>query len=311
MLVFLNPIEAAGWLDVLRKNSIATAYGYGRFLGKRYGKFTNIIWFHGNDFQTWRTRSDTLRVQAVARGIRAEAPKQLQTVELNYLVSSSLDDPTWRRLIAIDSVYTYAPTYAELLKAYNRPRRLPSVMVEANYEFEAWHYATDLETLRRQEYWSMLSGASGQFYGNKYTWQFSSGWKSHVDTPGSRQMILASNFFRAIPWFDLVPDQRHTLLTAGYGTFADSGPINPNDYATAAGTSDRKLAIVYVPTVRPVTVDMAKLKGRVLARWYDPTNGRYTRVSGPLLSNSGERRFTPPGKNGDGDGDWVLTLATR
>ena len=26
------------------------------------------------------------------------------------------------------------------------------------------------ETLRRQEYWTMLSGATGQLYGNGYTW---------------------------------------------------------------------------------------------------------------------------------------------
>ena len=78
------------------------------------------------------------------------------------------------------------------------PRRsfLPTVMVEANYEFERWHYPTDLQTLRRQEYWSMLSGASGQFYGNKYTWQFSEGWQDHVDTPGSRQMMVADQAFR-------------------------------------------------------------------------------------------------------------------
>ncbi len=157
---------------MLRSNSVETAYGYGRYLGKRYGEFPNIIWFSGNDFQTWRNRSDTARVQAVARGIRAVAPRQLQTVELNYKVSSSLDDETWKPLIGVDSVYTYAPTYAELLKEYRLRRHLPTVMVEANYEFEAWHYPVNLETLRRQEYWSMLSGASGQFYGNKYTWQF-------------------------------------------------------------------------------------------------------------------------------------------
>ena len=70
MVLFLNPIEVSGWLQVLRSNSVETAYGYGRYLGKRYGEFPNIIWFSGNDFQTWRNRSDTARVQAIARGMR-------------------------------------------------------------------------------------------------------------------------------------------------------------------------------------------------------------------------------------------------
>ncbi len=70
IVFFLNPIETAGWLSILRGNSVEKAYGYGRYLGKRYRKFPNIVWFSGNDFQTWRNRSDTALVQAVARGIK-------------------------------------------------------------------------------------------------------------------------------------------------------------------------------------------------------------------------------------------------
>ncbi len=308
IVLFLNPIETAGWLQVLRKNSVEKAYGYGRYLGKRYGKFPNIIWFSGNDFQTWRNRRDTALVQAVARGIRKVAPKQLHTVELNYKVSSSLDDETWRPIISVDSVYTYAPTYAELLKEYRRGRYLPTVMIEANYEFEAWHYPTNLETLRRQEYWSMLSGASGQLYGNKYTWQFIKGWQDHLDTPGSQQMIYASRFFAARPWFKLIPDDRHKVVTAGYGTFATDGALNDNDYVTAARTQDGKLVVAYLPSVRPITVDMTKLSGLVRARWFDPTQGTYASVAGSPFPNTGRREFTPSGTNADGAGDWVLVL---
>ena len=284
-MLFLNPIETAGWLQILRRNSVEQAYDYGRYLGQRYRKYPNIIWFHGNDFQTWRERSDTQRVQAVARGIKATAPKQLQTVELNYPVSSSLDDESWRPLIGIDAVYTYGPTYAELLDEYNRVHFLPTVMIEANYEFEAWHYATDLETLRRQEYWSMLSGASGQFYGNKYTWQFLDGWESHLDTPGSRQMIYAARFFAAKPWFRLLPDQKHKVVTAGYGTFATEGTLNGNNYVTVARTPDGNLVIAYVPGAQTISVDMRKLSGRVRASWFDPTKGTSVRVGDSPFPN--------------------------
>ena len=313
IVLFLNPIETAGWLEILRQNGVEKSYGYGRYLGARYGRFANIVWFHGNDFQTWRNRSDSELVQAVARGIRAGADRARQphTVELNYEVSSSLDDPSWRPLIGVDAVYTYGPTYAELLKEYNRRHYLPTVMIEANYEFEAWHYPVDLETLRRQEYWAMLSGASGQFYGNKYTWQFSKGWQSHLDTPGSRQMGYAARFFREHEWFRLVPDQEHETVTTGYGEFATSGALNENDYATAARTPDGRLVIAYVPDIRPVTVDMTRLSGPAEARWYDPTRGKFTPVRGSPLPNAGTRQFVPPGENADGDGDWVLVLSAR
>ena len=311
ILLFLNPIETAGWLPILRSNGVEKSYDYGRFLGARYGGFRNIVWFHGNDFQSWRDRSDTELVQAVARGIRAGGSRQLQTVELNYLVSSSLDDETWRPLIRVDSVYTYAPTYAELLKEYDRPRFLPTVMIEANYEFEAWHYPTDLQTLRRQAYWSMLSGASGQFYGNKYTWQFLDGWSDHLDTPGSRQMSYAARFFSTRPWFKLIPDQRHTVIIEGYGTFTTGGTLNENDYVTAARTPDGRMVIAYVPEPRAFTVDMTKLSGPVSASWYDPTNGASTAISGSPFRNAGQKTFEPPAENADGDGDWVLVLTTR
>ena len=81
----------------------------------------------------------------------------------------------------------------------------------------------DRTTLRRQEYWSLLSGAAGQLYGNKYTWQFIDGWKDHVDTTGVKQLRLVTKLFATRQWFRLVPDQRHELITAGYGTVKTDG----------------------------------------------------------------------------------------
>jgi hypothetical protein len=46
----------------------------------------------------------------------------------------------------------------------------------------------------------------------------------------------------------------------------------------------------------------------VTARWYDPTNGIFSTISGSPFANSGSRNFTPPRKNSAGDGDWVLVL---
>ena len=53
MVVFLDPIETGGWLETLQANGVTKAYAYGRYLGKRYAKFPNIVWMSGNDFQEW------------------------------------------------------------------------------------------------------------------------------------------------------------------------------------------------------------------------------------------------------------------
>lgn len=306
LAVFLDPIETGGWLTVLRDNGTARAYAYGRYLGQRYRQFPNIVWLNGNDFQTWSNPRDDALALAVADGIRSVDPAALQTVELNYDTSMSSDDSRWNAVIGLDAVYTYSATYAEVLKAYRRDHR-PAFLLEASYEGE--HDYTGPATLRHQEYWTMLSAASGQFYGNKYTWQFLNGWSGHLNTIGSRQVTILRNLFSRRAWYDLVPDTPHRLVAAGYGSYSASGDVNSNDYVTAARTPDGRLAIAYMPTGDPIAVDLSRMAGhRVRAQWYDPTSGTYREIAGSPLAARGRRTFAPPGKNRGGDSDWVLVL---
>jgi hypothetical protein len=314
MVVFLDPIETGGWLGTLKSNGAAKDYAYGRFLGRRFKSLPNIVWMSGNDFQTWSDPADDAVVLAVARGIRSVGTSQLQTIELNFLVSASRDDPRWQPIVGLDAAYTYAPTYAEVLKEYNRRPSVPVFMVEAGYEFEQNSAAIspgEPATLRRQEYWSMLSGATGQFYGNHYTWQFADGWKEKLDTPGSTQIGYLVKLFSGRPWYRLVPDQTHKLVTDGYGTSSSTGPVDSSDYVTTAVTPDGTLAISYLPAGGTISVDLGRLAGPVNAQWYDPSNGSYEPVSGSPFPNSGRVDFTSPGKNADGDTDWVLVLTAR
>jgi hypothetical protein len=69
--------------------------------------------------------------------------------------------------------------------------------------------------------------------------------------------------------------------------------------------------MAYLPTLRTVTVDMTQLSAPPTVRWYDPSRGTYKAVDGSPLPNTGKRKFTPPGNNGAGDGDWVLVLETQ
>ena len=307
IVLLLDPIETGSWLKILRANGPAKSRAFGQYLGARYRGFPNIIWMSGNDFQSWRDAADDAVVLAVAQGIKDADPDHLQTIELDYYVSASQDDARWAPLLGLDAAYTYAPTYAEVLKEYDRGR-VPVFMVEANYEFE--HDYSGPKTLRRQEYWAMLSGATGQLYGNKYTWQFIAGWREHLDTVGSQQLGYLTRLFAGRSWPTLAPDERHILVTGGYGTLSASGNVNDNDYATAAGTPDGSLVVAYLPTARSITVNMSALAGPAVAWWYDPTRGTYLAVAGSPLDNRGARTFTPPGRNGDGDDDWVLVLET-
>ena len=96
LTVFLDPIETGGWLSTLLRNGVDADYAYGRYIGRRYADFPNIVWLNGNDFEDWRHPEVDAVVLAVARGIQDTDHNHLQTVELNNPESGSLDDKRWR-----------------------------------------------------------------------------------------------------------------------------------------------------------------------------------------------------------------------
>ena len=155
-------------------------------------------------------------------------------MELNYQASCSLDDPNWAPIVGLNWAYTYYATYAEVLHCYNQSSKIPVFMGEANYEYDKQgdEDGGSPLVLRMQEYWTMLSGASGQIYGNKYTWRFLPGWQDHLNSPGVVQFGYMENLFGARKWYDLVPDQKHTFVTAGYGRFISTGPPATPTHAT-------------------------------------------------------------------------------
>ena len=283
MAVFLDPIETGGWLDVLRSNGTAGDAAYGRFVGRRFRSFRNIVWLSGNDFQTWKDQADDAAVRAVALGIRSADPAALQTVELDY----HEERLTRRSALARDrsSSMRRTPT------SRRTPRCSRSTSDGRRCRSSCWRPATssnrirprsygDPQTLRRQEYWTALSGATGQFYGNHYTWQFADGWKRRLDTEGSAQLGYLVNLLARRSWFRLVPDLGHRIVTKGYGTFTPNRSVASSDYVTTASTPDGRLAISYLPRGGTIRIDTRRMAGRVHASWYDPTSGRYTAVKG-------------------------------
>jgi hypothetical protein len=320
LLVLLDPCETGGWLNTMVNNGSNSCWAYGQYLGNRYQSYSNLIWISGNDYDEtkWSIPTNDVCVTALAAGIASVDPSQLQTVELgaNYDNPDSLSDSDWWPLIQLNAVYDYSQQYAGCWHAYNRTNFLPVILAEAHYEGEVNGFPSDnveLGTplvLRHQEYWTILSGATGQLYGNKYIWPFLSGWQTNLSTVGVRQLGYNTAFFQTRAWYNLAPDQNHNLVTAGYGTFATNGLISTNDYATSAITPDGSLAVIYLPVNTTLTVNMSALSAPASARWYDPTGGGYAAISSSPFYNAGSQYFTPPGSNGIGDPDWVLVLET-
>ena len=82
--------------------------------------------------------------------------------------------------------------------------------------------------LRRQEYWSRLSGATGQLDGTRYTWPFAEGWKrarGDAREHPARRLIDLLRYARGSGSSPASPPSRDE----GYGTFSSTANVGSSD----------------------------------------------------------------------------------
>lgn len=338
MLVVLNPCYTGngppgakkkdGFADAIVASTPEMCRGYGRYIGRRYKEFSNIIWQAGGD-QTPRAGSPLERHWLqILLGIKDRAPAHLWSAHWNR-PSTARDQAAFAPYMTLDNFYSGGATYVQALRAYNRPDPAPAFLNEAHYEgFGLTSYSNAKDEspsmMRAQAYWALLSGAAGHHFGSHFVWGFgwqgmperyhATTWREGLESQGSRDMVFVKKLLEGRAWHELVPDQDHALVTEGYGTFSNNDRASGGDYVTAARTADGKLAIAYVPSTgtgtRTIRVNMAKLGGAAGARWYNPIDGKYSTIAGSPFANSGSHDFTTPGDNGTGTNDWLLIIET-
>ena len=286
-----------GWIEELLKLEPAKCLAYGQYLGRRYKDFDNIIWLMGGD----RNPETALeRMDLIALGIRENDHRHLITAHC-HPENSAVDRYGAAGWLDVNSTYTYQIIHERLLADYNRSPVWPFFLIETSYEGE--HNASEVQ-IRRQAYWSVLCGGFGHVFGNNPIWHFSGPtlfpvdktWQQSMDLPGSVGMMYFGKLFRSRPWYDLIPDQKHEVVTGGLGEFRGL------DYLAAGRTADGNTVIAYMPTKRTITVDMSKVSGsQAQGWWFDPRTGHSTEAG--VFPTSGRQDLTPPA-----DGDWVLVL---
>jgi hypothetical protein len=285
---------------------------YGVFLGKRFARFNNLMWMHAGD----RNPDDNLMecTRILAREISAAAPRHLHTVHNSPEFASArfYHGDAW---LDVDLGYTYGASYLHILPEYQRTNPVrPVILGETGYEDEP----NDIQRLpdakkgdlwnpyriRRNAWWAVLSGARGYCAGTRL-WRWEANWREVMQVRSTAQAPNLLKLLQTLPWWELVPDTKHEFVTSGFGEWTRA------DYATAALATDGTCGLVYLPSERAVTVDLSKLKPGITVSWFDPASAATKPVSGSVLGNTGTRPFVSPGKNADGDTDWVLVLRTR
>jgi Protein of unknown function (DUF4038)/Putative collagen-binding domain of a collagenase len=306
-----------GWMPELVANGAARSQAYGKWIASRYKHQKNIVWMLLGDMGNF-TAAQKEAEGALIRGLKGvEGQMSTEYSAESGPGENSADQKDFGDQMTLNGAYTWGekgttdvPTLGRI--AYSHSPVMPAFLLEEPYDEEGPDgnnvNPNAIQPVRRFQWWGWLSTIGGYISGNGYIWPFSSpDWKKHLDTQGSFDMERLNKFIKSITWWNLVPsglDGMKTLITAGGNMSTDS------DYVAAAASHEGTLLVAYVPPSHSgsITVDMSAMAGSTRARWFDPTSGIFTNISGSPFANKGTFQFTPPGKNHVGEGDWVLLL---
>jgi hypothetical protein len=293
------------WIHHINPENMAD---YGEFLGKRFSRFRNIMWLHAGD----RNPDDRLDVctRIIVKQIKQYAPHHLHTVHNAHEYSSSdfYGQEDW---LDVNSGYTYGKSYLHILPEYYRSHPVkPVILCETGYEAEPndIHSLQDPDSgpiwtpylIRRNAWWAVFSGACGYFAGSRI-WRWEPDWKQTLNARSTIEAPLIHELLRTIPWWKLVPDIHHELVTEGYGGFDD---VN---FVTAAFSPEGDCAIVYFPEPGKITLNKTLLNSETEASWVDPADGsrrpaKITQLAGSMIE------YLSPGNNSAGEPDWALVV---
>ncbi len=280
-----------GWYMAVEAAGPKKMRAYGEAIAHRFGKYRNIIWVLGGDFDA----PDKQLVSSLAEGIAVVLPDAIQTVH------SRRDTDTARLWagtgwLALDTVYDYDDTHKAVL-ARTKTAEMPIILLETLYENE---HGADAETIRRNAYGALLAGAAGQFFGNSPIWHFSapglfdagSDWQKALDSQGARSMSILQSLFSRLDWTGLQPD-REKKITDRPGFYAAILP-------------ETGLAVIYGEGGFPLRKEIVTAGYGAL--WFDPVSGRTEEADAAQQEGEWMVYRPPASHNAGGQNDWVLLI---
>jgi hypothetical protein len=243
-----------GWYVEIRRNGPAKLRAYGRFLGSRYRGTPNLIWVEGGDAPPMGARDE---IEALVAGIKEADPVHLHAAH-STRYRSALDDydQPW---LDLNTTYSDCEGHGRVLRRdATRKRSIPTIFIEGTYEGEDASLACTIS----QAYRTLLSGAAGHMFGNRPIWLFDPGWRTALDSPGSRAMQHLAALIATRDLHSLIPDFTGAIVSG-------------DNIAAARSRSGTTLAFV---EAGPRTLHVAPgAPGSVWhAAWFDPATGTTT-----------------------------------
>ncbi len=297
-------------------NTPDKALVYGKWLGKRYKNFSNIIWVMGGD-RNPVTKEFIQINRAMAQGIKeADKGKHLMTYHPGGGHSSSewFHNDKWLDFNMLQSGHSHMnPLVFQMIgNDYIKKPIKPCLNGEPQYEdisvgFTPLNERFVAYDTRQGAYWSVLAGAFGHTYGNNNIWQMWSAkhkpvlnarvpWYEAIHQPGALQMGYMRKLFESRPFLKMIPDQ--DILENVYGQ--DKNEIR------AARDKDGSFIIVYSAYGNSIHVNLEKLSAdRIKGYWYNPRESESLPIES-FKNTKKTRAFVPPSSGIRTD--WVLVL---
>ncbi|TLV01234.1 apiosidase-like domain-containing protein [Dyadobacter luticola] len=286
-------ISRKSWNAVFDAQSEDAWKSYGAYVGKRFAKYSNIIWIVSEE-----EYQNTSQFRLITDGIRSESDGQI-LASLNTCSPTNINDNSPNRsdlkFIIPDSTVT--PTeYAALANwQKNSAEAALRPFLIANSEFPK--EITDQSVLiRNQAYQSILSSAAG-FCHMSTIKNFNPTWKVNITKDGAEYIHELVKILKGIPWEYMQPDTPDLLADS-----LDKAEIG------VVSLSNKRMSMLYIPTSRSVKLDLSHLNGTEFgAVWYSPRTGR--RWDGGLYKTSDAPVVQPP--DTQPGWDWILLIGTK
>jgi hypothetical protein len=314
-----DKVDKASWGVGPEIFSTGSIFDYGKWIGARYAKKTNVIWIMGGD-RNPKNENQIAIWNSLAKGVVEGAggnekvlmsfhpqPNAMGSAEW-FHQSEWLDFNMFQNGHCRDQGH-----YLKITALYNKIPYKPIIDGEPLYEDHPVCFnAKDLGTssaydIRKYAYLDLFAGAFGHTYGCHDVWQMYDStrvgingphfpWKTALDLPGANQMKFVRNLMESKPILERIPDQ--SLLI-------DS---NESPSERIQVTRGKEYVFIYSSIGKAFSLKMGVIPGeKAFFYWLNPRNGEKS-IRNSIL-NSAVQTFTPPSK-GYGQ-DWVMVLETN
>jgi hypothetical protein len=299
LVVGLLPLFVGWQGDSFKYLKTSNAYAYGRFLGERYKTRPNIVWILGGD-NVADTEEKRAIWNAMAKGITEAVAgsedygKTVMTYHSPGGTSSSnwFHAAPWLDFNMIQTWADYLSIPARIAADYELTPPKPTGLGEGAYEDGSqYQFKVDALAIRKQAYWSYLSGGY-HTYGDTNVWNFGSykaeasqDWKPALDSPGVAHLSVLKKTLDSMEWWRFVPDSSALVGDA-------------KNVAVRSSQEDRILIYVSSPAAVSVHVDKIAASNSVQAVWIDVRTG--DRVQAGVVPPSKTASFTLPAGWEDG-----------